>query len=134
MCSNEASSVLEDMEKKYRSIENVWFEGEDMGSQYMLTKTRYIIEVCSSKVASVLEEIYHLDGADKVWKGITVGSYFGTDVQLWAESVSGTSGRYRITSIKLLTDLNWQKDYKALFNVRLEREVKDPPAEDLDYY
>ena len=116
------SSTIKNIEKKYRSIENVWFEGQNIGSRFMQTKPRYIIEVCSSEVASVLKEINGLDVADKVWKGITVGTHFGTDVQLWAESVSGTSGRYRITSIELVTGLNWQKHYEALFNVRLERE------------
>lgn len=106
------------MEKMYKSIENVWFEGKIVAEKELLGKTRIVIEVFSGEVAEVLKEIHSIDRADRIWKGITLG--YGGNVRLWAERVIGCGSRFKITGIEPVTGLNWQKDYEALFNVTVE--------------
>ena len=52
---------------------------------------------------------------EKVWKGITMNP-----PRLWVESYKGDEEtKFKVTNIEVLTDLNWQKPYKAMVNITL---------------
>lgn len=111
-------SVVEIVER-YKTVQNVWFNGQYEGYQDLLSKTRYIIRVDPSPMSIALNEIWNMYNMDNMWKGITVANNDGT-VRVWAEDVTGDlNGDYfRINSLELVADPTNQ--YSTVADIKME--------------
>ena len=117
--------LVSKVEDIYRPLEGRKFQGyiEEKDTIAVCTGGRRdIIVVEDDDVCEIMEtiksEIEELseDAEDEiVWKGITG---WGSEWKLWVKSYDGPDTQtFIVEGIKVVTDLNWQKDYKAMVNI-----------------
>ena len=115
--------LVDVIQEKYESLYHREFNGIFEGCEVIYKMDRYIIKLSDGEVCVALRQITHLDPGDSIWKGCVVNNY-SKEVTIYAASISGDreSGTYRITSVDYLTkeQLDFEKDYNALFNVHLK--------------
>ena len=106
----------------YRPLEGRKFQGyiDETNTPAVCTGgPRDIIVVEDDDVCEIMEtiksEIEELSEDEIVWKGITE---WDSEWKLWVESYDGPDTQtFIVEGIKVVTGLNWQKDYKAMVNI-----------------
>ena len=74
-----------------------------------------LMETIVDEVERVSMKFEPYNPEEKVWKGITLNP----EPRLWVESLEGSGPQFRVANIEVLTDLNWQKSYRAMVNITL---------------
>ena len=115
--------LVDVIQEIYESVYDIEFVGSFEGCKVVYKMDRYIIKLSDGEVCVALRQIYDLDPDKHIWKGCLVNDY-SKEVTIYAASISGDpeSGTYRIASVVPLTEeqLDFEKDYIALFNVHLD--------------
>ena len=114
--------LVSKVEDIYRPLEGRKFKGciEEKDTKAVCTGgPRDIIVVKDDDVCEIMEtiksEIEELSEDEIVWKGITE---WDSEWKLWVESYDGPDTQtFIVEGIKVVTGLNWQKDYKAMVNI-----------------